>query len=523
MSLMLRRSALNGRAGLRVHTPPSIARPYPRENQMMIRRLNPRRGAASFAACAVAAAALLLHGTPNAVGAPSAIRYTGELTASNGLPYDGMVDVQVAVYAAPNGGSPLWQGASTPVDVIAGVLEVDLDGNALAAHLAADSTLYLELSVSGEVLSPRQQLTSVPFATQAGNASALGGMPPSAFLKSNTPVPPSTLPTNGIGFVSNGALNNEFSNVTTNWGGSPLNIPDAPGAAAQVSVTTAESGDAYLTDITVTTGFTLSFQNSIEMILYPPPGAGVGPITLVNGPVGAAPQNQVWTPGNTPALAALLNKAVVGQWSLTVKDTDDNAAPGVSVGQITAFSVSYDVVRSDHLQVAGRLDVAGPVFAAGDMSVAGTLAVGGAVEPRAIIYQGFCTTHGGSTDFIDYCLDGTAINTAGAYLSANSNGLITFTRAGLYEVEFYAWHRNSCGSRHDVHMQLNNNLALGSEVRAGSANSEGHARVHKILNISAGNTVKIQARSNCNSSEPWRSYHHGPTWSSLTVRYLGHP
>lgn len=319
---------------------------------------------------AAGASAALLCSVAPTHAAP--IVYRGELTAANGLPYTGEVDVSAALYGSMAAPTPLWEAAAAPETVMGGILDYRIDDPGIDALLQMHGDLWIEFTIDGETLSPRQELARVPYAAVAGNAMTLDGMSAGDFMAAGDSLAANALPTNGIGQISNGALNNEFQNVAYLWTGAQT-IGDNPDPGAQAEVTSIETGNSYLTALTVETGYSLSFGNEIEMVLYPPPSSSLAPIVLEAGAKTAGMHNMTWTPGNMPALGDILGLKIEGTWTLTVTDTDNNAAPGVAVGQLQHFRVSYDVVRSDHLQIDGRLEVATDLDVGGDARIEGML------------------------------------------------------------------------------------------------------------------------------------------------------
>jgi subtilisin-like proprotein convertase family protein len=320
----------------------------------------------------LAVLAALTFGASAVSAVPARVNYTGELMAQNGLPYSGNVDVTVRVYGQMSGGSPLVTEDLGTVTVQGGVLDAALDD--LGAAVATSDTLWLEFEVDGEILSPRQMLSSVPFAHRAGNADSLGGQPASAFLTAQDGVTKSSLPTNGLSAVSNGALSNEFLGVDWNWGQGPKDIADFPGPAQLATITTSETGTSYITALTVYTQFSLIANSNIQLVLVPPPSTGIGAITLV-GPankLSSGTYAQVWTPGNTPALAPLLGTEVQGTWSLSILDTSDDLAGTAKVGTLDSFQISYDVVRSDEIKLAGDATITGNLVVQGTITAPGT-------------------------------------------------------------------------------------------------------------------------------------------------------
>jgi hypothetical protein len=119
------------------------------------------------------------------------IPYSGLLTTSAGVPYNsptGTVAVTVAIHLQQTDGAPVWGPVSLPnVPVFQGVLSFVLDGDSvpgqmggqpvpLSAIFAASSSTWLEVSIGGIALSPRQQILAVPFALRAGSADMVGDL-----------------------------------------------------------------------------------------------------------------------------------------------------------------------------------------------------------------------------------------------------------------------------------------------------------------------------------------------------------
>ncbi|GMV41687.1 MAG: hypothetical protein AMXMBFR64_34030 [Myxococcales bacterium] len=116
---------------------------------------------------------------------PTQIPYRGDLTYSDGTPYDGEVTLSVALYASETGGAPVWGPSEyTEVEVESGALEVVMGappGPPLDASLLPPGGLWIELAVDGTTLEPRQRVLSAAYALLAGDAERLGGEDASAF------------------------------------------------------------------------------------------------------------------------------------------------------------------------------------------------------------------------------------------------------------------------------------------------------------------------------------------------------
>ena len=96
---------------------------------------------------------------------PQTINYQGYLKNTDGTPVSTMVNVTFRLYAESSGGTPIWQETIgvTPAN---GIYSVILgSGTALDSSLFDSKSLYLGVQVASEAeMSPRQQITSVPYA-----------------------------------------------------------------------------------------------------------------------------------------------------------------------------------------------------------------------------------------------------------------------------------------------------------------------------------------------------------------------
>jgi hypothetical protein len=112
-------------------------------------------------------ACLLLALTPLAEAAPpSLLSHQGYLTSSTGSPISGTLAMRFAIYNVASGGSALWQ-ENQNVSVQSGSFSVVL-GSSVALNLPFDTPYYLGIAVgSDSEMSPRQRLTSVPYAYTA--------------------------------------------------------------------------------------------------------------------------------------------------------------------------------------------------------------------------------------------------------------------------------------------------------------------------------------------------------------------
>jgi len=104
------------------------------------------------------------------VNIPFLVNYQGRVNNAAGLPISGPVTMDFTIYDAPTDGSPLWSETQN-VTLNTGLYNVLLGSmNPLSPQVFDNANVFLEVSVDGQTLSPRQQIVSVPFAMRAGLA-----------------------------------------------------------------------------------------------------------------------------------------------------------------------------------------------------------------------------------------------------------------------------------------------------------------------------------------------------------------
>lgn len=137
---------------------------------------------------------------------PMMITYQGRVFGQEQLPLSGEnVNMSFSLFDAEEGGNCLWtyMGACDPDEdpVVEDIDEVPVtlfnsrflvnlgEEEPLSADLFSEnSELYLEVSVGGEVLTPRRKLTASPYAMHADNASKLEGLTRSDFFRTGNVV-----------------------------------------------------------------------------------------------------------------------------------------------------------------------------------------------------------------------------------------------------------------------------------------------------------------------------------------------
>ncbi len=112
---------------------------------------------------------------------PNLIGYQGRLLKADGTPEIGSKSFAFSLFSADSGGTAIWSETQTLA------LSDGYYATMLGSTQPLDSTvldgrlLYLELSIDGTALSPRQQVASVPYAVMAG--SVKGGVVDAAELR----------------------------------------------------------------------------------------------------------------------------------------------------------------------------------------------------------------------------------------------------------------------------------------------------------------------------------------------------
>lgn len=102
---------------------------------------------------------------------PGQINFQGLLLDSGGQPVNGAVSLMFTLYDAETGGTALWTESHTGVPVLDGVYDVALGSSTpIAAEVLAAGSVWVEIKVGAETLTPRKQVLSVPYALRAQTA-----------------------------------------------------------------------------------------------------------------------------------------------------------------------------------------------------------------------------------------------------------------------------------------------------------------------------------------------------------------
>ncbi len=135
---------------------------------------------AGLATLALMSVGVVMAVAPDLIAAApvsSTIGYQGRLTDAAGNPLDGQYTMIFRIYDAEAGGSELWSSAPQVVTVDGGLFNAALDVDPSAFNGQA---LWLEMTVEGEVLSPRQALLPAPYALSLRAGADIQGDPADA-------------------------------------------------------------------------------------------------------------------------------------------------------------------------------------------------------------------------------------------------------------------------------------------------------------------------------------------------------
>jgi hypothetical protein len=113
---------------------------------------------------------------PASADIPRMINYQGLVVdKETGEPLPGEHRLVFRICDSPSGGSILWSEEQSVTADTTGVVSV-LVGSDEKIDVSFDTDCWLEVEVDGEVLNPRRELVSVPYAFKALNSDSLGGV-----------------------------------------------------------------------------------------------------------------------------------------------------------------------------------------------------------------------------------------------------------------------------------------------------------------------------------------------------------
>jgi hypothetical protein len=195
----------------------------------------------------VSASIAAQNAQPTAV--PTLVRFSGNLKDANGKPLSGIAGLTFALYQDSTGGAPIWlETQNVQVDTN-GHYTVQL-GAAKPGGLPIDifttgEARWLGVQLDGQPEQPRVLLLAVPYALKAADAETVGGLPPSAFVR--TPSENSTTADRPSGqtasVVSSTEARPQANQTVTTPGGTANFVPLWTGATTIGSSALYQSGN----------------------------------------------------------------------------------------------------------------------------------------------------------------------------------------------------------------------------------------------------------------------------------------
>jgi hypothetical protein len=128
---------------------------------------------------------------------PPLIPFASVATDDGGNSLSGVVNITFSLYAAQQGGAPLWTETQNNIQLDStGHYSVQLgvtQPNGVPATLfTTGEARWLGVRLAEQAEEPRALLLSVPYALKAGDAATIGGLPPSAFVLAATGMGPAS-------------------------------------------------------------------------------------------------------------------------------------------------------------------------------------------------------------------------------------------------------------------------------------------------------------------------------------------
>jgi len=115
--------------------------------------------------------AFIFAADPAAAKTPSTITYQGYLRDRNtGKPVTGQRKATFKIFDAAFGGTEKWKEEHPSINISGGYFEAILGLTTPLTGVFDGSDLYMEITIGGETLSPRKQITSVPYALVSAKA-----------------------------------------------------------------------------------------------------------------------------------------------------------------------------------------------------------------------------------------------------------------------------------------------------------------------------------------------------------------
>lgn len=471
-----------------------------------------------------------------ASAAPLEIPHQGRLVDSTGVPLEGDHNVTVSLFDVGNGGTPMWNEDITAT-FDNGFYAVTLgrtSSNPLKTSFT-EGALYLQIAVDGGPALDRLKVGSVPFALNSEvSRSVRGGS-----------VDATSISINGTEVISSdGTFTGTVSDTLDELSCSHSQI-----AKWNNSASAWECGDEVLRSISCANGQIVTWNNSAaawqcadltsaEDILGVIQGS---PIALAAGStvdgkgISTLTSSDVVSTVESTDLALSASTTIGGKSPLFSGDVAWDSLTGVPSGfadgtddTVTDQQV-IDVVEANRVILLDDSEAGGDFIVNGDLTVLdsggnvlfkvdGDSGVLIAKRETPIAYSGYCSSHGRSSTWLRYCLDGTDFNTDdGSHFTVNSNGVITIQEDGYYRINLWAISNVSAYP----HIQLRKNGTSFYYGHEYSGNQWVDNTANQLWPFNAGDTFEVYFYSNGGNNY---NYHYGNTagnHSRLQFEYVG--
>ena len=291
---------------------------------------------------------------------PGQLNYQGLLLDDVGDTVQGAVALDFALYDALTGGTQLWAESHPAVPVVDGVYDVVLGSTTpLTASLVSGGALFLEITVAGETLVPRQQLLSVPYALRSAVAETtldVGGIPPAVVSEIWEHVnfdggPPNDDPSEGLGDTDGDSIANFVDPDNDNDGltdsdevaqGTDINlVTPIVGGLSETLVEASATHQVTVTGSNFEPGMTVAWgtespmpqsvtSTSFDVSVGPQPEATINPVvTLTNGQSDTGPAFQFVA--FSPVIASIDPSQTFSTDPITVTVSGTGFASGLAV------------------------------------------------------------------------------------------------------------------------------------------------------------------------------------------------
>lgn len=200
------------------------------------------------------AVALLLLLPLTHAAVPNLINYQGLVTDTAGEPLDGTYSMTFKIWTSSTGGTIRWQEVHSSVNVTEGLFAVSLgsQGTPLTESVLNTSQAWLEITVAGEIFTPRTQMTSTGYAHRVStiDGAEAGTINGNLTVGGSLQVGGQFAPTGGIVMPSGITIQSTGSSVLIIAGSSQITISPSGGVTIQSSTVTINATDELILSAT---------------------------------------------------------------------------------------------------------------------------------------------------------------------------------------------------------------------------------------------------------------------------------